>query len=159
MVCDRFLGRTIQPADAVAQEQGDVREKLRKLFEILYRERRRVFLDERPVHGLVAVVALQNWPCVSRHLNKLVQIIERIVRSDVDSGRTDASNYQKRAKSALYAFSHLYKVTKMRAYPVPLHASGSVARLIERSSSNASRSTARQLFYGKETQTYGTGGH
>jgi AcrR family transcriptional regulator len=103
-ICDRFVGQTIQLAAAVARRDAPAHDKLRRLFNLLFEERRRQLIEEKYVHDLVVAATIENWPIMSIHCSRLVTMVQEIIEEGTESGDLSVNDAGEAARSAMNAF-------------------------------------------------------
>ncbi|MGO7932582.1 TetR/AcrR family transcriptional regulator [Rhizobium ruizarguesonis] len=64
-ICGRFIEKATRLADAVARQEAPAHEKLESLFKLLHEERRKNFVEEKPVHDLIVAATAESWPVIS----------------------------------------------------------------------------------------------
>ncbi|TDW20248.1 TetR family transcriptional regulator [Rhizobium azibense] len=107
-ICDRFVGQTIQLAAAVARRDAPARDKLTRLFNLLFEERRRQLIEEKYVHDLVVAATIENWPIMSIHGSRLVTMVQKIIEEGTEAGDLSVNDAVEAARSAMNAFLSFY---------------------------------------------------
>ncbi|MFW8585729.1 hypothetical protein ACOJBM_15230 [Rhizobium beringeri] len=77
-------------------------------FKLLHEERRKNFVEEKPVHDLIVAATAQSWPVISAHSARLVAIIENIIEEGADAGNFSVIDAAIAARSAMNAFVPFY---------------------------------------------------
>nr|WP_046606015.1 TetR/AcrR family transcriptional regulator [Neorhizobium galegae] len=107
-ICDRFVEQTIHLAAAVARQDAPAHDRLRRLFNLLYEERRRQFIEEKHVHDLIVAATTENWPIMSAHCSRLLTIVREIIEEGIEAGDYCVNDPDEAARSAMNAFSSFY---------------------------------------------------
>ncbi|URK86210.1 TetR family transcriptional regulator (plasmid) [Rhizobium sp. RCAM05350] len=107
-ICDRFVEQTIHLAAAVARQDAPAHDRLRRLFKLLYDERRRQLIEEKHAHDLVVAATTGNWPIMSVHCRRLVTMVQEIIEEGAEAGDLSVNDAVEAARSAMNAFSPFY---------------------------------------------------
>ncbi|MFS2176939.1 TetR/AcrR family transcriptional regulator [Rhizobium pisi] len=107
-ICGRFIAKATRLADAVARLEAPAHEKLESLFKLLHEERRKNFVEEKPVHDLIAAATAESWPVISAHSARLVAIIENIIEEGTAASTFKVIDAAIAARSAMNAFAPFY---------------------------------------------------
>ncbi|WP_335727674.1 TetR/AcrR family transcriptional regulator [Rhizobium leguminosarum] len=107
-ICGRFIAKATRLADAVARQEAPAHEKLESLFKLLHEERRKNFVEEKPVHDLIVAATAESWPVISAHSAHLVAIIGNIIEEGADAGSFSVIDAAIASRSAMNAFVPFY---------------------------------------------------
>nr|WP_080725165.1 TetR/AcrR family transcriptional regulator [Neorhizobium galegae] len=107
-ICDRFVEQTIHLAAAVARQDAPAHDRLRRLFNLLYEERRRKLIQDKHVHDLIVAATTENWPIMSVHCSRLLTIVREIIEEGAEAGDLTVNDAVGAARSAMNAFSSFY---------------------------------------------------
>ncbi len=107
-ICGRFFAETAQVADSIARKQAPAHEKLAELLNILHQKRKTTFIQEKPVHDLVAAATQENWATIRAHGDQIIAVIETIVREGIEAGEFGVEDAAQAARNLMNAFMPFY---------------------------------------------------
>lgn len=107
-ICGRFLAETVRLADAIARMQAPAHEKLVNLLINLHQKRKTTFIQEKPVHDLIAVATAENWAIIRAHGDQIAASIETIVTEGIEAGAFGVGDAAQAARSVMNACTPFY---------------------------------------------------
>nr|WP_105383575.1 TetR family transcriptional regulator [Neorhizobium alkalisoli] len=107
-VCGRFLNRTILFGGSIADVPGPARTKLVALLHALHRERRRTFMQQKPIHDLITAATNENWAVNRAHNEQLVGLTETIVSEGIEAGEFGVKDSAQAARDVVRSFMPFY---------------------------------------------------
>jgi len=88
-ICERCLKKIIDEVEQIANEPGPASERLRRVYEELARQSKKLFFEERKLHDIVRVAITEKWSNVPRYEAQLRSVMRRLVIDGRDSGEFD----------------------------------------------------------------------
>jgi len=107
-ICGRFFAEAAQFAHAIPRMQAPAPEKLVNLLNILHQKKKRTFIQEKPVHDLIAAAMEENWAIIKAHSDEIIAIVETIVREGIEAGEFSIEDAAQAARSVMTAFTPFY---------------------------------------------------
>ncbi|WOS66873.1 TetR/AcrR family transcriptional regulator [Sinorhizobium fredii] len=81
-VCGRILSRAADVAVAIASKNVAALEKLEQILSAVHHYNKMQLAEEKHMHDLVATAAREDWPVIKAHEERMMTILEAIVRED-----------------------------------------------------------------------------
>ena len=85
-ICARVLDEAVAGARSIADGKGSPADRLERMLIELHRHTRDTMLHEKRMHDMVAVALQENWDNIEAYTQRLVAIIEELIRQGVDDG-------------------------------------------------------------------------
>ncbi len=107
-ICGRFFADATRFANAVPRMQTPAPQKLANLLNILHQKKKRMLIEEKPVHDLIVAAMEEDWGIIKAHSDEIMAIIETIVREGVEAGEFDIEDAAQAARGVMNAFLPFY---------------------------------------------------
>jgi hypothetical protein len=91
-------------AFAIARTNAPAMEKLDQLLTAVHHHAKMMLVEARPMHELIVAATQENWPVIRAHLERMVTILEAIIREGVESGEFDVEDAAEAARAVRSAF-------------------------------------------------------
>lgn len=135
VICSTRLAMIMQRTEAAIADAPGASEQLRRLFRTLSITGTELFFHERKLYDIAAVASRDRWPSAIAHEERLLNLIQQILRRGRESGEFERKTPADEAAEAIY------RVIKPYASPVLLQyslddaeeASAQLAALVLRS--------------------------
>jgi AcrR family transcriptional regulator len=135
VICSTRLAMIMQRTEAAIADAPGASEQLRRLFRTLSVTGTELFFHERKLYDIAAVASRDRWPSAMAHEERLLNLIQQILRRGRESGEFERKTPADEAAEAIY------RVIKPYASPVLLQysldeaeeASAQLAALVLRS--------------------------
>lgn len=135
VICSTRLAMIMQRAEAAIADAPGASEQLRRLFRTLSATGTELFFHERKLYDIAAVASRDRWPSAMAHEERLLSLIQQILRRGREAGEFERKTPADEAAEAIY------RVIKPYANPVLLQysldeaeeASAQLAALVLRS--------------------------
>ena len=88
-ICDRCLKKIMDEVEQIANESESAAERIRRVYEELARQSKKLFFEERKLHDIVRVAVSEKWSVAPRYEARLREIIRKLVIDGRDSGEFD----------------------------------------------------------------------
>jgi AcrR family transcriptional regulator len=99
-ICRRLVNEVADIASAIARTDAPAREKLDELLTAVHHHNKMMLVKARPLHELI-VAATQGWPIIKAHIERMVTIVEAIIREGAEAGEFDAEDAGSGASSQI----------------------------------------------------------
>lgn len=135
VICSTRLAMIMQHVEAAIADAPGASEQLRRLFRTLSVTGTELFFHERKLYDIAAVASRDRWPSAMAHEERLLSLIQQILRRGREAGEFERKTPADEAAEAIY------RVIKPYASPVLLQyslddaeeASAQLAALVLRS--------------------------
>lgn len=135
VICSTRLAMIMQHVEVAIADAPGASEQLRRLFRTLSVTGTELFFHERKLYDIAAVASRDRWPSAMAHEERLLSLIQQILRRGRESGEFERKTPADEAAEAIY------RVIKPYASPVLLQyslddaeeASAQLAALVLRS--------------------------
>ena len=135
VICSTRLAMIMQRTEAAIADAPGASEQLRRLFRTLSITGTELFFHERKLYDIAAVASRDRWPSAIAHEERLLNLIQQILRRGREAGEFERKTPADEAAEAIY------RVIKPYASPVLLQyslddaeeASAQLAALVLRS--------------------------
>jgi AcrR family transcriptional regulator len=108
-ICGRLMSEVADIALAIALTNAPAVEKLDQLLTAIHQHTKMTLVKERHMHDLIVTATQENWAIIKAHKDRMVTIIEAIIREGVEAGEfevEDAAEAARAVKSAFTPFFH-----------------------------------------------------
>ncbi|WP_115670543.1 TetR family transcriptional regulator [Ciceribacter selenitireducens] len=85
-LCSRMLGTGHELALQIAALPLSAEERLRRYVETEHRLTVETMMDAQKVHEMVVVAIEQNWDVIDRHIDRLTDVIQKIIEDGIAAG-------------------------------------------------------------------------
>lgn len=103
-VCGRLMNEVADTASAIARTDGPAPEKLEQLLTTVHHHSRMMLAKAKPMHDLVVAAMQENWPIIQAHVDRMLMILETIIREGADAGKFEVDNAAEAARAVRSAF-------------------------------------------------------
>jgi len=114
VICSTRLAMIMQRTEAAIADAPGASEQLRRLFRTLSITGTELFFHERKLYDIAAVASRDRWPSAIAHEERLLNLIQQILRRGRESGEFERKTPTDEAAEAIY------RVIKPYASPVLL---------------------------------------
>jgi AcrR family transcriptional regulator len=108
-ICGRVLNEVADIASAIARTNAPAMEKLDRLLTAVHRHNKMKLVEEKHMHDLIVVAMQENWTIIKPHIQRMVAILEAIIREGIEAGEfavEDAAEAARAVRSAFMPFFH-----------------------------------------------------
>ena len=63
-----------------------------------------MLVKEKPMHDLIVAAMQENWPIIQAHIERMLMILEAIIREGTDAGEFDVEDAAEAARAVRSAF-------------------------------------------------------
>ncbi len=108
-ICGRVVNEVADIAFAIARTNAPAMEKLDRLLTAIHHHNKMTLVNERRMHDLIVTAMQENWAIIKVHIERLVTIIEAIIREGIEAGEfevEDAAEAARAVRSAFMPFIH-----------------------------------------------------
>lgn len=85
-LCSRMLGTGHELAMQIAALPLSAEERLRRYVETEHRLTVETMMDAQKVHEMVVVAIEQNWDVIDRHIDRLTDVVQKIIEDGIAAG-------------------------------------------------------------------------
>jgi len=103
-ICGRVVDEVAEIASAIAHAEAPAKQKLDQLLTAVHQHNKMMLVNARPMHELIVVATLKNWPIIEVHTERMVTIFERIIREGIETGEFDVEDAAEAARAVRSAF-------------------------------------------------------
>lgn len=117
-LAERMLAAREVALHTIATRPAKASERLRAFVLDEYEATVTQFLDESKVHEMVTVAIEQHWPVIDRHLQRMTDILSRIIAEGMDDGEFTKADPRKAArcfKASVISVCHPTVVAQCRS--------------------------------------------
>jgi AcrR family transcriptional regulator len=104
-ICSLLISALEAELHKIASANEPASQRFTRFVEVLARHTAQTYVHEKKVHEMVVVAMEQHWGAIERHLDAVEAILERIIKSGVESGEFKPQNTAEAAKYAHFALS------------------------------------------------------
>lgn len=108
-ICGHLINEVADSAFAIARSDAPATEKLEQLLTSVHHHTTMMLVKEKPMHDLIVAAIQENWPIIQAHIERMLMILEAIIREGADAGEfdvEDAAEAARAVRSAFVAFFH-----------------------------------------------------
>jgi AcrR family transcriptional regulator len=103
-ICRRVLNEVADIAFAIARTNALALEKLDRLLIAVHRHNKSKMINERRMHDMIVAAMQNNWGIIKAHIERLVTIIEGIMREGIEAGQIEIEDPAEAARAVKTAF-------------------------------------------------------
>jgi AcrR family transcriptional regulator len=103
-ICGRVVNEVADIASAIARSNAPAMEKLDQLLTAVHHHNKMMLVKARPMHELIVAATQENWPIIKAHIERMVTILEAIIREGVEAGEFDVEDAAEAARAVRSAF-------------------------------------------------------
>ncbi|PJG51240.1 TetR family transcriptional regulator [Bradyrhizobium forestalis] len=103
-ICGRLMNEFADVALAIARTDAPATDKLGQLLTAVHAQSKVMLAEARPMHDLIVVAMQENWPIIRAHVERMVMILEAVIREGADAGEFDVDDAAEAARAVRSAF-------------------------------------------------------
>lgn len=103
-ICRRLVNEIAELAFAIARTSEPATERLDQLLTAIHRHNKMMLVKERYMHDLIATAMRENWAIAKVHIERMVAIVEAIIREGIESGEFQVEDTAQAARAVRFAF-------------------------------------------------------
>jgi AcrR family transcriptional regulator len=103
-ICGRVLNEVADIASAIARTNVPAMEKLDRLLTAVHRHNKMTLVQKKHMHDLIVVAMQENWTIIKAHAERMLMILEAIIREGADTGEFDVEDAAEAARAVRSAF-------------------------------------------------------
>ncbi|MEZ2143999.1 TetR/AcrR family transcriptional regulator [Bradyrhizobium sp. DN5] len=103
-ICGRLVNEIAEIAFAIARTNEPATEKLDQLLTAIHSHTKMTLVKERYMHDLIATATRENWAIAKAHIERMVAIVEAIIREGIESGQFQVEDAAEAARAVRLAF-------------------------------------------------------
>jgi AcrR family transcriptional regulator len=103
-ICGRVVNVLADIAFVIARTNAPAMEKLDQLLTAVHHHNKTMLVKARPMHELIVAATQENWPIIKAHIERMVTILEAIIREGVEAGEFDVEDAAEAARAVRSAF-------------------------------------------------------
>jgi AcrR family transcriptional regulator len=103
-ICGRLMNEVADIAFAIAREDAPATEKLNQLLTTIHHHTKMMLVKAKPMHDLIVAAMQENWPIIQAHIDRMLLILEAIIREGADAGEFDVEDAAEAARAVRFAF-------------------------------------------------------
>ncbi|WP_348628872.1 TetR family transcriptional regulator [Sinorhizobium sp. CCBAU 05631] len=107
-VCGRILSRASDVAVAIASRNVPALEKLEQILSAVHHHNKMQLTGEKRMHALVATAAREDWPVIKAHEERMMTILEAIVREGKEADEFEVEDPAETACAVNTAFTPFF---------------------------------------------------
>ena len=117
-VCGRLMNEVAEIAFAIARTDAPATEKLDQLLTSLHHHSKMMLVKAKPMHDLIVAAMQENWPIIHAHIERMLMILEAIIREGADAGEFDVEDAAEAARAVRSAFTPFLHPILIERYAV-----------------------------------------
>lgn len=103
-ICGRLINEVADSAFAIARSDAPATEKLDQLLTSVHHHTKMMLVKAKPMHDLIVAAMHENWPIIQVHIERMLMILEAIIREGADAGEFDVEDAAEAARAVRSAF-------------------------------------------------------
>lgn len=103
-ICGRIVNEVADTACAIAGMNAPAVQKLDQLLTAVHHHKKMTLVREKHMHDLIVAATQENRAIIKIHIERLVTILEAIIREGVEAGEFDVQNVAEAARAVRSAF-------------------------------------------------------
>ena len=103
-ICGRLMNEVADIAVAIARTDAPATEKLDQLLTNAHRHTKMMLVKAKPMHDLIVAATQENWPIIQAHIERILTILEAIIREGADAGEFEVEEAAEAARAVRSAF-------------------------------------------------------
>jgi AcrR family transcriptional regulator len=103
-ICGRVMNEVADIASAIARTDAPAMEKLDRLLTAVHHHNKMMLVKARPMHELIVAATQEDWPIIKAHIERMVTILEAIIREGAEAGEFDVDDTAEAARAVRSAF-------------------------------------------------------
>jgi AcrR family transcriptional regulator len=103
-ICGRLMSEVAEIALAIARTNAPAMEKLDQLLTAIHQHTKMTLVKERHMHDLIVAATQQNWAITRAHIDRMVTIVEAIIREGVEAGEFEVDDAAEAARTVKFSF-------------------------------------------------------
>jgi AcrR family transcriptional regulator len=118
-VAERWLSRISTPLEEVAAEQGPAPERLRRWFDVLMQNKRKMMREDPELFATYNQLTAEAREVVGAHVAKLKEHLARIIAGGIARGEFTATDPVKTARAVFHATTRFHNPVHAAEWPDP----------------------------------------
>ena len=107
-ICGRVLNEVADIASAIARMNVPAVEKLDRLLTGVHHHNKMTLVEEKHMHDLIVVAVQENWAIIKAHIDRMVTILEAIIREGIEAEEFDVEDAAEAARAVKSAFTPFF---------------------------------------------------
>ena len=107
-ICGRVVNEVADVAVAIASTNAPAAEKLDQLLTAVHRHNKTTLVKAKYMHDLIAAATRENWAIIKAHIERMVTILEAIIREGVEAGEFEVEDAAEAARAVKIAFTPFF---------------------------------------------------
>lgn len=107
-ICGRLMNELADLAFAIARTDAPATEKLDQLLSTVHHHSKMMLVKAKPMHDLIVAAMRENWPIIKAHIERMVTILEAIIREGVEAGEFEVEDAAEAARAVRSAFAPFF---------------------------------------------------
>src|SRR5690242_5599812 len=103
-ICARLMSEVAEIAFTIARTGAPATEKLDQLLTAVHQHGKMMLVNAKPMHDLIVAAIQENWPIIQAHIERMLMILEAIIREGADAGEFDVEDAAEAARAVRSAF-------------------------------------------------------
>lgn len=103
-ICGRLMNEVADVAFAIARTDAPATEKLDQLLTTVHHHSKIMLAKAKPMHDLIVAAMQENWPIIQAHIERMLTILEAIIREGADAGEFEVEEAAEAARAVRSAF-------------------------------------------------------
>jgi AcrR family transcriptional regulator len=107
-ICGRLMNDVAEIAFAIARTDAPATEKLDQLLTSVHHHTKMMLVKAKPMHDLIVAAIQENWPIIQAHIERMLMILETIIREGANAGEFDVEDAAQAARAVRSAFTRFF---------------------------------------------------
>jgi AcrR family transcriptional regulator len=107
-ICRRVVNEVADIAFAIARTNAPALEKLDRLLTAVHHHNKMKLIKERHMHDMIVAAMQENWAIIKAHIERMVTILEAIIREGIEAGELKADDPAEAARAVKTAFTPFF---------------------------------------------------
>jgi AcrR family transcriptional regulator len=107
-VCGRLVNEVADIAFAIAGTNAPATAKLDQLLTAVHHHNKTMLVRDKHMHDLIVAAMQENWATIKAHVERMVAILEAIIREGIEAGEFRVEDAAKAARAVRTAFTPFF---------------------------------------------------
>lgn len=107
-VCGRLVNEVADIAFAIATTNAPAIAKLDRLLTAVHDHNKTMLIRDKHMHDLIVAAMQENWATIKAHVERMVAILEAIIREGIEAGEFRVEDAAKAARAVRTAFTPFF---------------------------------------------------
>jgi AcrR family transcriptional regulator len=124
-VVRQLMGEVEAAVEQIANGGGSASDRLRTLISVNERMNSERYVGDRKIHEMVEAALTESWPIISSHIDRIDDLIEKVIASGMESGefqKGDARLSARKVHAACIRYCHPRLMVECADRPEPTSA-------------------------------------